>query len=438
MGSLPLPTAQHPRYLRLASSPSPHPLNSPTSSPAGARIGRWVAALSLALTAALAALLIGARHRPEPVTASNSVGDATCVSCHRQHASFDGTAHRLTSRPPTRAAIAASFTEGENVLRTSNPALSYRMDSTAAGFTQTARLGEPPNVVEHSEKISLVIGSARKGQTYLYAHGDQLFELPVSYWTSIGRWINSPGYFDGSMNFARPVTPRCLECHATWFKAVPDARVSNRYDTSTAPMLGITCEKCHGSGAAHLARQRSPMRVVGPAILNPARLERARQIDGCAQCHGGAGRLADAAFGYLPTKPLASHLTLDRPSPGSAVDVHGNQVALLERSKCFRASNMTCTSCHDVHRTQRDPRELSGRCLTCHQAQSHKPLPTQAQPLAGRCVDCHMPLQSSNLIISEHEGRSERPQVRTHWIKVYPDGARDSVSREVGQRSVTP
>ena len=383
-------------------------------------------------TLALAVLLLATRHRPEPVTASNSVGDSTCVSCHREHASFEGTAHRLTSRHPSRVSIAASFGAGQNVLLTSNPALRFRMDSTAAGFTQTALLGEAPTLVTRTEKISLVIGSARKGQTYVYAHGDRLLELPVSYWTSLGRWINSPGYFDGSMNFSRPVTPRCLECHATWFRSVADARVSNRYDTTVTPMLGIACERCHGSGTAHVARERSPFRVLGPAILNPARLERARQIDGCAQCHGGAGRLEEPAFDYLPTQPLERHLTLDRASPGSTVDVHGNQVALLERSRCFRASNMTCATCHDVHRTQRDTRELSARCLGCHQAASHEPVATQSrQALMSRCVECHMPLQTSNLIISEHEGRAERPTVRTHWIRVYPDSARDTTARAV-------
>ncbi|HEV7992032.1 MAG TPA: multiheme c-type cytochrome [Gemmatimonadaceae bacterium] len=380
-------------------------------------------ALSLAITAGSVALLLATRHRPEPVTAMNAVGDAACLSCHRQYGTFEHTAHRLTSRRAVRAAIAGSFTAGENLLRTSNPALSYRLDSTAAGFVQTAVMGDPPNVNEHSELIALVVGSGRKGQTYLYAHGDRLFELPVSYWTSLGKWINSPGYLDGSVNFGRPATPRCLECHSTWFQTRADSQLSNRYDTTTA-ILGITCEKCHGAGAAHVARERSPLRVLGPAILNPARLSRARQIDGCAQCHGGAGQLEDAAFSYLPSQPLGRHLTLDRPPPGSQVDVHGNQVALLARSRCFQASSMTCATCHDVHRTQRDPTELSSRCLTCHQPQRHTPLPALGRALAGRCVDCHMPLQTSNLIISDYEGQQERPQVRTHWIKVYPDTLR--------------
>ena len=103
--------------------------------------------------------------------------------------------------------------------------------------------------------------------------------------------------------------------------------------------------------------------------------------------------------------------------------MHGNQVALLARSPCFRASEMTCSTCHDVHRTQRDVAQLSGRCLTCHTARSCGLYPTRGEAIMGRCVDCHMPLQPSNTIISGHEGRQERPMVRTHWIRVYPETA---------------
>ena len=67
--------------------------------------------------------------------------------------------------------------------------------------------------------------------------------------------------------------------------------------------------------------------------------------------------------------------------------------------------------------------ELSGRCLTCHQEQSCSLFPTRGHALAGKCVDCHMPLQTSNLVISDLEGPLERAHGRTHWIRVYPDTA---------------
>jgi hypothetical protein len=107
------------------------------------------------------------------------------------------------------------------------------------------------------------------------------------------------------------------------------------------------------------------------------------------------------------------------------VDVHGNQVALLARSRCFQSSQMTCLTCHDVHRTQRDVAELSGRCLTCHQEQSCGLFPKEGHTLKGRCVDCHMPLQKSENLVSALDGKKEAVSVRNHWIKVY----RDSVTR---------
>jgi len=39
--------------------------------------------------------------------------------------------------------------------------------------------------------MDIVIGSGVRGQSYLYWHGDQLYELPVSYWSDGSRWINS-------------------------------------------------------------------------------------------------------------------------------------------------------------------------------------------------------------------------------------------------------
>jgi hypothetical protein len=110
---------------------------------------------------------------------------------------------------------------------------------------------------------------------------------------------------------------------------------------------------------------------------------------------------------------------LAAPTDSVTVDVHGNQVALLERSKCFRSSQMTCATCHDVHRQQRDVAEFSGTCLTCHTPQQCGLYPRYGQRLVGRCVDCHMPAQTSATIFASYLGHDLRVQVRSHWIKVY-------------------
>ena len=107
---------------------------------------RWLAALSLAVVAACGVLFVALGRRPErwpePVRTETAVGDSTCISCHRDKATFEGTAHRLTMRLPTRASILGNFRSGENVLRTSDPDVHVRMDADSAGFYQTIGGGE--------------------------------------------------------------------------------------------------------------------------------------------------------------------------------------------------------------------------------------------------------------------------------------------------------
>jgi hypothetical protein len=383
---------------------------------------RSAAVVSLILVAVCAAVVFARPYRPPPVRASNAVGDATCLSCHREKASFEETAHRLTSQLPSRAAIEGSFSAGENVLQTANPQLHYRMDSMARGYYETAVSGRAPDTTSQTARIDIVTG-VRKGQSYLYWQGDQLYQLPVSSWRGIG-WINSPGYRDGVANFDRPIAPRCVECHATRLEPVADARRTNRYRL-TSTMLGIGCETCHGAGRMHAARERSPLRVVptavlSSAIINPARFSRGQRLDACALCHAGLGTLKTPAFSFLPGQRLEQHLDLPMPTFGGTPDVHGNQLELLIRSRCFQKSQMTCATCHNVHETQRDVASLSGRCLSCHTVQSCGLYPERGNALVGRCVDCHMPLEPSNVIISSHNGQREQPLVRTHWIRVYP------------------
>src|SRR5687768_590693 len=150
------------------------------------------------------------------------IGDDKCLSCHEDYRKYLGTAHHLTSQEAAAASIAGSFAPGKNILRTSEPELHYRMEARPKGFFQTGVLGTPPDAISITERFDLVIGSGRKGQTYLYWKEDRLFQLPVSYWTEVGSWVNSPGYGDRTLDFSRPVVPRCLECHGSFFEPVTD------------------------------------------------------------------------------------------------------------------------------------------------------------------------------------------------------------------------
>ena len=360
----------------------------------------------------------------KPLARANYVGDETCGSCHQDKVeAFFQTAHHRTSQPAHRDSIAGPFAPDTNLLKTANPGLFYRMDVKADGFYQTAVFGIGAVTSTRSEKFDLVIGSGRKGQTYLYWKGDRLFQLPVSYWIEPGQWVNSPGFRDGLADFNRPVVPRCLECHATYAEAIAGSPPPNHYDRSSVT-LGIACERCHGPGRDHVARHRAEAaESTGPVIVNPSKLLRDRQVEVCAQCHGGPGRkLLASLFSYVPGEPLDGYMERDHFDPSANIDVHGNQVALLQKSDCFQASaGMSCSTCHDVHRPQRDASAFSARCLACHKMETCGLYRKIGGQIADKCVDCHMPNQQSNLIVSDSNGRQVRPKVRTHWIKVYPE-----------------
>jgi hypothetical protein len=295
------------------------------------------------------------------------------------------------------------------------------MDAKDGRFYETALWGIPPDTTPQTEPIDMVIGSGRKGQSYLYWKGDRLLQLPVSYWVELGRWVNSPGYEDGYADFARPVPPRCLECHGSYAESLPGPPPANHYEQKTM-ILGISCERCHGPGSAHTIRHQSGSAPVSEeAIVNPTKLSRERQVDICAQCHAGMRYPIAPAFSYVPGEPLDEYLDPDHSNPDSQVDVHGGQVALLKKSRCYQSSPaMTCSTCHNVHQPQRDASAFSAYCLKCHKVEACGIFARAGSQISNRCIDCHMPVQESKAIFTDSNGKRISARVRNHWIKVYP------------------
>jgi len=295
------------------------------------------------------------------------------------------------------------------------------MDSNVKGLFETAVFGNPPDTWSRTERLDLVIGSGGKGQSYLFWDEDELFELPVGYSTVLKQWINGPGYKDGTANFERGIIPRCLECHATYFQALEPIPTNHRYD-KTNFVLGISCERCHGSGREHVARMSSHAATGSDlAIVNPAKLPQDRQFEICSQCHGGQGvRELAPAFSYVPGQPLANYVDLGPIDTGAAPDVHGTQVVLLEKSRCFQASSkMSCATCHDVHQPERNLAKFSEKCLTCHKPEKCGEYAKLGAGIVNDCVDCHMPNQESKTVFLDVNGKQVNPRFRSHWIKVY-------------------
>src|SRR5205823_1431903 len=124
----------------------------------------------------------------------------SCEACHREIvATFLETAHFRTSAEASGRSIKGHFAAGRNVLRTGSQGIYFKMERRDNAFYETAV--DSARGWSRTERIDLVFGSGRRGQSYVYWRGGLLFELPVSYLVGIERWINSPGYVDGQIDF---------------------------------------------------------------------------------------------------------------------------------------------------------------------------------------------------------------------------------------------
>jgi hypothetical protein len=371
--------------------------------------------------------------KPLLVQRSEYAGDRACARCHQDKVeSYHKTAHYKTSQFANRNSIAGTFNPGANTMKTGNANLMFRMEEKDGKFLQTAIWGVPPNERTRTRQFDLVIGSGDKGQNYLFWDDDQLFQLPVGYSIVLRQWINSPGYTDGTANFDRAIIPRCLECHAGYFEPKFSDADSNFYNRRNF-VLGISCERCHGPGRGHVEsyddKNAATKGRVAPRrrpIVNPAKLSRERRADICAQCHGGQGeREILPAFSYVPGQTLENYIDLGPVDSAADVDVHGKQGKLLMKSKCFQASpEMTCSTCHDVHKPERDLAALSQHCLSCHKPEMSAAHVKVGSALTKNCIDCHMPTLESKVVSLVVNGKTIRPRFRTHWIKIYSDSER--------------
>lgn len=349
-------------------------------------------------------------------------GADKCVACHRSIAeSHSRTPHFLTSRRAGIESVKGSFDSGRNVL-VLNKKLKIEMEKTPAGLFQK---GFADGVAVETRPFDITIGSGRQGQTYLYWEGKSLFQLPVSYLTATDSWSNSPGYPTDQLVFGRNVPARCLECHSTYFKTGRAVSGRETFDRNQV-MLGVDCERCHGPAADHVNfHMDHPGQTAASYIVNPARLSRQQRLDNCALCHSGVRDNFMPSFTFMVGDRLDDFSSPVHGGDSATMDVHGNQYGLLISSKCFRMSDMDCSSCHDVHvKETKNLKLFSSRCMNCHKKGSAHFCKQPAVPgleLSENCIDCHMPAFPSRQVVVRASDYSEPEPfyVRTHLVSTY-------------------
>jgi hypothetical protein len=318
--------------------------------------------------------------------ANGYVGNQACAGCH----SSIYESYVKTSMANASGAAADNFMPADFVHQKSG--VHYRIyadDGTGKVWLSFER----PNDAELRGKRQLLyyIGSGRRGRSYLFAVDGFLFESPVNWYTGRRVWDMAPAYGGAShipMNL--PAFTSCLHCHVSGLQP-PREGTQNHYPSPPFSYSGVTCERCHGPGAAH---------IKGGAIVNPAKLAPARRDAVCMQCHlegkAAIDRPGRHIYDFRPGQDLSDYVRYfvfaEQQRGLGAV----SQVEALATSVCKKKTGdaMSCTSCHDPHyepSTAESVVYYRRKCLACHGAEfgvkHHADKPD--------CAGCHMPASLS-------------------------------------------
>ncbi len=383
------------------------------------------------------------------------VSSAACRACHPDHYStWHASFHRTMTQPAAPGAVLGDF----DGVALSSRGRAYGLERHGDEFwvdmvdpdwehdlldkgTYPNDVPDPPRA---HKRVVMTTGSHHM-QTYWVAsdRDGRLFNVPFVWLNDDQRWAPREDVFLRPPGFPRQFGTwhsNCIECHSVAGEERRD-EATGAYEPEAAE-LGIACEACHGPAATHVAAHRDPARryrqrfgdEADPTIVNPRRLAARASAQVCGQCHGmnvfrgaehrqglryraGADltetrmllRTSDRAMlpDELPDWPrLERHLAAQPPTflverfwPDGMVRVSGREHNALVESACFLGGELSCLSCHTMHKGDPNDQLAAGMdgdaaCLQCH-GEYEKRLPehTHHAPASqgSRCTNCHMP-----------------------------------------------
>jgi tetratricopeptide (TPR) repeat protein len=419
------------------------------------------------ITAAALALCMAGCSRPPAATSPPQLGYATsgvCAGCHAEIAKrYRQTGMGRSFSRPSAANIVEDYAK-HNQIHHRPSGRSYTMIERDGQWFQrrhqTGFEGKETNGVE--TRVDYVIGSGNHARSYLHrTDSGHLIEMPVTWYSENGGyWAMSPGHDrPNQQDFRRAIAFSCMFCH----NAYPGSPPAEEGVFPAQLPEGIDCQRCHGPGRAHVeaAGRKAAAEAIRRAIVNPARLSRERQLDVCMQCHletssrplpNMVARFERGPFDYRPGQPLTSYFLFFDRAPASAADDHfeiAHAAYRLRKSKCFQASQMTCTTCHNPHDVpcgQEASARYTAACRQCH-AGAH----TAGVPGEGDCASCHMPRRRTedavHVVMTDHyiqRGPPPRdllasrleaagPPYRGEVVPYYPDRGADEMYVAVAQ-----
>lgn len=332
---------------------------------------------------------------PEPAASAVKTGwadESSCINCHDQAEEFDSTGH-------ARTLAAASDEISWSALKQLGESAIGKAEQISIARTPTGRV-LAQRILDGDTKTRLPLdwcfGSGAHAHTWVSTLTDglgqtDLLEFRWTWYQHSQDFGLTPGQPDQcgaghlpqfGLQFDGARAWRCFACHAT---RLPTEAGNLSFDQMHA---GVTCQNCHGPRQAHVASDgfyRDPIWEF---------TDRDQQVARCAECHREAAEKEPEQI-----------------RPGNP-DIARFQPIGLSQSKCFLESDMSCTTCHDVHRPShsQSPRRIA-QCTQCHDANVNHQT-TCSAGMMDRCIDCHMPALDT--------GRGLK--FVDHWIRI-PDAS---------------
>jgi len=306
--------------------------------------------------------------------ATDYAGPQVCRPCHPAEYSVQSRSHHaLALRPILETPL--SFLLVEAPIR-ERSGIAFEYKPRTKGLLAVVSKGS-----DHLEAVlEWAFGSGAQAYTPVGVRNGRYFEHRVSFYTSAarpGRTLGHPAKASLSLESALGIVQnsetiyRCFNCHATGAAAGPDL---------TKMHAGVTCERCHNAGTAHIAAVRSGqsrMEVLTPGLAL-SRLKALESVSLCAECHRGP-----ASGSASPTPELEDSMSIRFQPLG------------LMASACFRKSGtMSCITCHNPHEdARRDAVFYVAKCLACHEAAGSRRT-TCGLEQRKNCLPCHMQRRS--------------------------------------------
>lgn len=405
--------------------------------------------------------------RPIQVDADGYVGSEACRACHaREHQTWHDSYHSKMTQLASPKTVVGNF-DGVTLVADNKE---YKLERDGDEFwveqpNPFSYLGTGPERVR--SKIIVTTG-AHNMQAYWFetGHTRNLGMLPFTWHIADGAWQTRRSAFinpDTDPHVARMGDWNiiCLKCHATHSR--PRIMTKGNVQTGAFTQIaeyGISCESCHGPGAAHIAANQNPMRRYAqrlsdepdPTIVNPANLDPMRSVQVCGSCH------ADLEYGfnekslrewfrdgfrYRPGDDLRKHYQPDFAGEDQfwsdgLIRTAGREYNSVLNQDCHEKGGMTCLTCHNMHQKTEDARpteawandqlhaiDINQTCLDCH-SQYAKDIPAHthhaADSIGSSCMNCHMPHSTYGLMKGVRTHRIESPSVQTSLATKRPNG----------------